>query len=207
MGLGDEGFLLFWQSRVMRGAYWESTNVEHPGFIMGKVWQISADFDGFHCTDDDSYSGIDPFKNSSNATPIDGCIKSCRNYCRSEVSMGEAKQNNSQKPGTAELAIVTEGLNAPAYLNGVRWIVDVINPTATITVRAAETIKIGGKPWWTRHVSHLWTPNRHAPLSPSITIINSLVTYTHCAWAGGIFFPVDIQELQSISEFSNVTQK
>ncbi len=41
----------------MRGcAYWESTNVKHPGFTMGKVRQFSTNLDGFHCTNDDSYT-------------------------------------------------------------------------------------------------------------------------------------------------------
>jgi hypothetical protein len=44
---------------VTRGAYWESTNVEHPGVTMGKVRQISADMDGFRCTNNDSHSKID----------------------------------------------------------------------------------------------------------------------------------------------------
>jgi hypothetical protein len=47
----------------------------------------------------------------------------------------------------------------------------------TIIVHAAETIQIGGScltfPWETRDVSHLWTPNRHAPSSPLIVKIKS----------------------------------
>ncbi len=66
--------------------------VEHPGLTMGKVRKISADLDGFHCTNNDSYSKIDRFKNSSNANPIGGCIQSCRDYRRSEVAMGKARQ-------------------------------------------------------------------------------------------------------------------
>ncbi len=85
--------LLFsWRSRVTRGAYWESTNVEYPGLTMGKVRQISADLDGFRCMNNDSYIGIDRFKNSSNAIPIGGCIQSCRDYRQSEVAMGKARQ-------------------------------------------------------------------------------------------------------------------
>ncbi len=66
--------------------------MKHPGFTMGKVRQISADMDGFRCTNNDSYSRIDRFKNSSNANPIGGCIQSCSNHCRSEVAMGKARQ-------------------------------------------------------------------------------------------------------------------
>jgi hypothetical protein len=66
--------------------------VEHPGLTMGKVRQISADLDGFRCTNNDSYSGIDHFKKSFNANPIGGLIQSCRDYCRSEVAMGKARQ-------------------------------------------------------------------------------------------------------------------
>jgi hypothetical protein len=46
----------------MRGAYWESTNVKHSGFTMGKVRQISADLDGFRCMNDDGCSGVDCVK-------------------------------------------------------------------------------------------------------------------------------------------------
>ncbi len=90
---------------------------------------------------------------------------------------------NSQNPGTAELAIVTAGLNAPTYWNGIRWIFDTINPTATITVHAAEAIQIGrnlpnfphGKP----RMFHIWglptgAPPRH-PWSPKL---KALVTLT-----------------------------
>jgi hypothetical protein len=42
------------------------------------------------------------------------------------------------------LAIVTTGLNAPAYWNGIRWIFEAINPAVTINVHAAEAIQIGG---------------------------------------------------------------
>ncbi len=64
------------------GAHWESTNVEHPGLTMGKVRQISADLDDFRCTNNDSYSKIDRFKNSYNANPIGERIQSCRDYRR-----------------------------------------------------------------------------------------------------------------------------
>ncbi len=93
--------------------------MEHPGFTMGKVRQVSADLDGFRCTNDDSYSGIDPFKNSSNAIPIGRCVKSCSNFRQSEISLGKARQKQ-QEPGTAGLAIVTAGLIIPAYWNDIR---------------------------------------------------------------------------------------
>ncbi len=66
--------------------------MEHPRFTMGKVRQISANLDGFRCTNNDSYSEIDRFKNSSNANPIGGCVQSCSNHCQSEVAMGKARQ-------------------------------------------------------------------------------------------------------------------
>ncbi len=66
--------------------------MEHPGFTMGKGRQISADLDGFRCTNNDSYRGIDRFKNSSNANPIGRRVQSCRDYRRSEVAMGKARQ-------------------------------------------------------------------------------------------------------------------
>jgi hypothetical protein len=67
--------------------------VEHPGFTMGKVRQISADLDGIRCMNNDNYTGIDRFKNSSNANPIGGHVQYCTVYCRSEVTMGKARQN------------------------------------------------------------------------------------------------------------------
>jgi hypothetical protein len=66
----------------MGRTYWEFTNVIHSGLTMGKVRQILADLDGFRCTNDDSCSGIDRVKNSSNAIPIGGCVQSCSNYRR-----------------------------------------------------------------------------------------------------------------------------
>ncbi len=66
--------------------------MEHPGLTMGKVMHISADLDGFRCTNYDSYSGIDRLKNSSNANPISGCVQSCCDYRQSEVAMGKARQ-------------------------------------------------------------------------------------------------------------------
>ncbi len=50
--------------------------MNHPGFTMGKVRQISANLDGFRCTNNDSSSRINCVKNSSNAIPIGGCA--CR---------------------------------------------------------------------------------------------------------------------------------
>ncbi len=76
--------------------------MEHPGFTMGKVRQISANLDGFHCTNNDSYSGIDHFKNSSNDIPIGRCIQSCSNYCQSEVPMSKARQ---KQPKTGDCRI------------------------------------------------------------------------------------------------------
>ncbi len=68
--------------------------MECPGFTMGKVRQISADLDGSHCTNNDSYSRIDPFKNSYNAiVPMGKAMQKqpktgdCRigdSYCRIE---------------------------------------------------------------------------------------------------------------------------
>jgi hypothetical protein len=71
--------------------------VKHPGFTMG--WAISADLDGFYCTNNDSYSGIDHVRNSSNTIPIGGCIQSCSNYCQSEVPMGKARQKQPKTRG------------------------------------------------------------------------------------------------------------
>jgi hypothetical protein len=79
-----------------------STNVEHPRFTTGKVRQISANLDGFRCMNNDSYSGIDPFKNLSSAIPIGGCIQSCSNYHQSEVPMGKARQ---KQPKTGDCRI------------------------------------------------------------------------------------------------------
>ncbi len=44
--------------------------MNHSGFTMGKVRQISADSDGFRFMNDDSCSRIGHVKNSSNAIPI-----------------------------------------------------------------------------------------------------------------------------------------
>ena len=50
---------------------------------------------------------------------------------------------NSQNPGTAELTIVSAGLNAPAYWNGIRLIFDTLYSALNIDLRAAEAIQIG----------------------------------------------------------------
>ncbi len=76
--------------------------MKYPGFTMEKVRQISVDLDGFHCTNNDSCSGIDPVKNSSYTSPIGRCVQSCSNYCQSEVSMGNARQ---KQPKTRDCRI------------------------------------------------------------------------------------------------------
>jgi hypothetical protein len=50
---------------------------------------------------------------------------------------------NSQNPGTAELAIVSAGLNAPAYWNGIKLMFEAFNSTLTIILCTAEAIQIG----------------------------------------------------------------
>ncbi len=130
----------FGQSRVMKGcAYWESTNVKHSGFTMGKDWQISNDLVGFHCTNDDSCSRIDRVKKSSNAIPIGGCVQSCSNYCQF-CSPRLLAVLPSFAHGDFWLVIVTSGLNTPAYWNGIRWILEEVNPAVTIIICAAEAI-------------------------------------------------------------------
>jgi hypothetical protein len=61
--------------------------------------------------------------------PIGGCVQSCSVYCQlvggcvqscSEYRRSEVLGENSQKPGTAESAIVSAGLNAPIYWNDTR---------------------------------------------------------------------------------------
>jgi hypothetical protein len=91
---------------------------ETSRLYQGESMAISTYLDGFRCTNDDSCSGIDSIKKSSNTIPIGGWVQSCSNYCLSEVPMGEARQIQP-KPGTAEPAIVTAGLNASAYWNGI----------------------------------------------------------------------------------------
>ncbi len=101
--------------RQNRGcAYWDSTNVKHPGLTMGKVRQISTNLDCFLCcTNNDSCSRIDCIKKSSKAIPISRCVQSCCNYhqfCSSQF----LAVLPSFAHGDFWLVIVTAGLNAPA---------------------------------------------------------------------------------------------
>ena len=70
---------------------------------MGKLGEISANLGWLPLREHDSHSGIDRIKNSFNTIPMGGCVKSCTDYPRSKVPMGEARQKQP-KPGDFKIS-------------------------------------------------------------------------------------------------------
>jgi hypothetical protein len=74
---------------------------------------------GFHCTNNDSYSGIDLLKTHLMPFQYAGAFNPAVTITDQKSPWAKLGKN-SQKPGTEESAIVAAGLNAPTYWNGIR---------------------------------------------------------------------------------------